>query len=109
MNEGALICIGMWVGASIAFAVLVPIIYSLKERLRRAEEKAETFRMININQERRFEDFKRDVFESIRKTRPPAALEPDMVKRLLLLCHPDKHANSVASRAATEFLLRLRK
>ena len=36
-------------------------------------------------------------------------LPADMLQRLILLCHPDKHGNSVASNEATRFLLTLRK
>jgi len=35
-------------------------------------------------------------------------IEPDMLKRLIYLVHPDKHANSEASNIATRFLLQLR-
>lgn len=37
-----------------------------------------------------------------------AAIPPDMLKRLINLCHPDKHNNSKASTLATEWLLTLR-
>lgn len=36
------------------------------------------------------------------------AIEPTMVRRLLQLCHPDKHAGSEAAVVATQFLLSLR-
>lgn len=36
-------------------------------------------------------------------------LPEDMLKRLLYLCHPDKHRNSEASNLATEWLLKQRK
>jgi len=50
------------------------------------------------------------------KSTPPArqlpAIEPaiplDMVRRLIQLCHPDRHGNSEASNTATRFLLQLR-
>lgn len=32
-------------------------------------------------------------------------IAPDMVRRLIQLCHPDKHGNSEASQKATQFLL----
>jgi len=35
-------------------------------------------------------------------------IEPTMVRRLLQLCHPDKHAGSEAAVVATQFLLGLR-
>ena len=41
---------------------------------------------------------------------PPLAkgIEPEMMRRLLQLCHPDKHNNSEASNTATCYLLALR-
>jgi len=50
------------------------------------------------------------------KSTPPArqlpAIEPaiplEMVRRLIQLCHPDRHGNSEASNTATRFLLQLR-
>ena len=42
-------------------------------------------------------------------TPPPAkGIEPEMLRRLLQLCHPDKHNNSEASNIATCYLLALR-
>ena len=35
-------------------------------------------------------------------------ISPDMLKRLIQLCHPDKHNNSKSSTVATEWLLSLR-
>jgi hypothetical protein len=32
-------------------------------------------------------------------------IEPEMLKRLIFLCHPDKHFGSVASTLATEWLI----
>jgi hypothetical protein len=37
--------------------------------------------------------------------RKAAAIEPEMLSRLIRLCHPDKHGNSEASNMATAFLL----
>ena len=37
------------------------------------------------------------------------ALEPEMVKRLLYLCHPDKHNNSKPSIIATNYLMGLKR
>jgi len=34
---------------------------------------------------------------------------PDMLRRLIQLCHPDRHANSEAATTATRYLLALRK
>ena len=34
-----------------------------------------------------------------------ASIPPDMLSRLIRLCHPDKHGNSEASNTATSFLL----
>jgi hypothetical protein len=40
---------------------------------------------------------------------PPAkGIEPEMLRRLLQLCHPDRHGNSEASNTATRYLLALR-
>lgn len=39
----------------------------------------------------------------------PAALPADMLRRLLHLCHPDKHGNSRAATTATQWLLEQRK
>lgn len=36
------------------------------------------------------------------------AIAPDMLRRLIQLCHPDKHANSEGANIATKFLLELR-
>lgn len=33
---------------------------------------------------------------------------PDVLKKLIYLCHPDKHNNSQAAHEITQFLLRLR-
>lgn len=38
----------------------------------------------------------------------PAGIEPDMLRRLVQLCHPDRHGNSEAATTATRFLLALR-
>ena len=40
------------------------------------------------------------------KTTP--AIDPEMLRRLIQLCHPDKHCNSKASTLATLFLLDLK-
>jgi hypothetical protein len=37
-----------------------------------------------------------------------APIAPDMLRRLIQLCHPDKHAGSEAAATATRFLLELR-
>ena len=37
---------------------------------------------------------------------PP--IEPGMLRRLIQLCHPDKHGNSEAATLATQWLLKLR-
>ena len=42
------------------------------------------------------------------ETPPAAAIPADMLKRLIFLCHPDKHGDSKASTIATEWLLSLR-
>lgn len=35
-------------------------------------------------------------------------IEPGMLRRLIQLCHPDKHAGSEAATLATQYLLKLR-
>lgn len=37
--------------------------------------------------------------------RAAVQIEPEMVRRLLQLCHPDKHGNSEASQKATHWLM----
>lgn len=39
----------------------------------------------------------------------PLFIDPQMVRRLIFLCHPDKHNGSAASYAATTFLLTLQR
>ena len=41
-------------------------------------------------------------------TAKPETIEREMLRRLVQLCHPDKHANSEASNTATRYLLALR-
>ncbi|MBK7050714.1 MAG: hypothetical protein IPH54_07970 [Rhodoferax sp.] len=38
----------------------------------------------------------------------PAPIEPTMLRRLVQLCHPDKHGNSEAANTATRYLLGLK-
>ena len=38
----------------------------------------------------------------------PEPIELEMLRRLVQLCHPDKHANSEASNTATRYLLALK-
>lgn len=45
---------------------------------------------------------------TVRTKAPAAPIEPDMLRRLIFLAHPDKHADSEASNVATRFLLSLR-
>jgi hypothetical protein len=37
---------------------------------------------------------------------PAKGIEPEMLRRLIYLCHPDKHGNSQASVLATTWLLK---
>jgi hypothetical protein len=37
-----------------------------------------------------------------------AGIEPEMLRRLIQLCHPDKHQGSESSNTATAYLLKLR-
>lgn len=39
---------------------------------------------------------------------PASPIEPDMLRRLVQLCHPDKHGGSEAANIATRYLLELR-
>lgn len=38
----------------------------------------------------------------------PAPIEPGMLRRLIQLCHPDRHGNSEAANIATRWLLELK-
>lgn len=62
---------------------------------------------------RRQEDVDRERFRRAHAVPPPAAaptINPDaeMLRRLIYLCHPDKHGNSTASQIATKYLLDLK-
>jgi hypothetical protein len=37
--------------------------------------------------------------------KPEPRIEPEMLRRLTMLCHPDRHGNSEASTRATKWLL----
>jgi hypothetical protein len=37
---------------------------------------------------------------------PAKGIDPEMLRRLIYLCHPDKHSNSQASILATQWLLK---
>ena len=39
---------------------------------------------------------------------PPASIDQAMLRRLVQLCHPDRHGNSEASNIATRYLLQLK-
>ena len=39
----------------------------------------------------------------------PPVIEPAMMTKLLMLCHPDRHGNTPTSNEVTRFLLELRK
>lgn len=62
------------------------------------------------------EAFTREQFDRARRASPPTpppsavSIDPDaeMLRRLIQLCHPDKHANSEASQKATRWLLDLK-
>lgn len=41
--------------------------------------------------------------------KPSFSIDPDMLRRLIMLSHPDKHNNSEASKKATQFLLDMKK
>lgn len=38
----------------------------------------------------------------------PALIPPDMLRRLIQLCHPDRHSGSEAANIATRYLLALK-
>ena len=38
-------------------------------------------------------------------TQPPQQIPDDMLRRLIMLCHPDRHGDSDASTVATRWLL----
>jgi hypothetical protein len=50
-----------------------------------------------------------DVSERLRIMENDVAIPIDIMKRLILLCHPDKHGNSQASTTVTTWLLNKRK
>ena len=37
------------------------------------------------------------------------SIEPEMLRRIIMLCHPDRHDNSPASGKATQYLLDMKK
>jgi len=47
----------------------------------------------------------RRLLSAVLAERKAVSIEPDMLSRLIRLCHPDKHGNSEASNQATAFLL----
>lgn len=50
-------------------------------------------------------------FESPFRYQPPPQqplIDAEMLRRLIFLCHPDKHNNSQAAKLATEWLLKQR-
>jgi len=51
---------------------------------------------------------KRRAAPSVRTVTVVEPIEATMLKRLIQLCHPDRHGNSEASTTATRFLLQLR-
>jgi hypothetical protein len=50
----------------------------------------------------------RQRFDAHFTAKPELVLDPDLLKRLIHLCHPDKHGNSAMSVAVTQKLLELR-
>ena len=55
----------------------------------------------------RIAKFEKHTAELERKT--SSSIEPDMLRRLIMLSHPDRHNNSEASKKATQFLLDMKK
>ena len=63
------------------------------------------------NAEREIDSLRRILSETQRRAWASAAPEPipdDMLKVMLLLCHPDRHGNSAASNKVTTWLLQQR-
>lgn len=52
--------------------------------------------------------FARKPFTGQARPQPTPVIDPEMMRRLLFLCHPDKHNNSEASQKATQWLLKIR-
>ena len=52
---------------------------------------------------------KRRTTEPVPVVHAGAGTEPGMLRRLIQLCHPDRHGNSEAATTATRYLLALRK
>jgi hypothetical protein len=53
-------------------------------------------------------DFLRDRVRLLERSPTTMAMDSTMLRRLLQLCHPDRHDNSQASVLATQYLLDLR-
>ena len=47
----------------------------------------------------------RRLLREVLTERKASTIEPDMLARLIRLCHPDKHGNSEAANTATQWLL----
>ena len=47
-------------------------------------------------------------FSNFEPPSPPQQIDAEMLRRLIYLCHPDKHSNSQASTVATDWLLKQR-
>lgn len=77
------------------------------ERIKRAREQEEAWRRAR---ERINEDFfqRQQRSAAPQPPRPSIDLDIPMLRRLLQLCHPDKHANSESSQIATRYLLGLK-
>ena len=54
------------------------------------------------------EDFFNRFYQPPSNPAPAPAIDREMLRRLIQLCHPDKHAGSVASNTATLWLLSLK-
>ena len=52
---------------------------------------------------------KRRTHEPVPVVPAGVSIEPDMLRRLIQLCHPDRHNGSEAANVATAYLLALRK
>lgn len=52
--------------------------------------------------------YKKNALPEFARYQPAAPIESDMLRRLIQLCHPDKHAGSESAGIATRYLLGLK-
>lgn len=68
----------------------------------KASKRAEHIELLELREE--VAEHRRLLREVITQ-RKAASIEPDMLSRLIRLCHPDKHNGSEAANTATQWLL----